>query len=107
LQKTKTRIITSEEFLATSELAEENKPENHEEARNRQFLSLRLHYDPYSVTANEDYDVTSEFQLPPKFRTKDCKGLLHCDIVNEINYTVEATRNESTPGRSADRRAAG
>jgi len=57
LQKTKTKVISSDEFLATSEFASENEPESLEQTNNRMFLRLRLHYDPYSATADEDYEL--------------------------------------------------
>lgn len=58
LQKSKTRIVTTEEFLATSEVAEEPGGgfETRDEQTAREFLSVRLRYDPYSPTADEDYE---------------------------------------------------
>lgn len=56
LQKAKTRIMTSKEFLSTSEFSA---PEEHESARNteeRAFKRLRVYYDPYSLTAESDYE---------------------------------------------------
>ena len=57
LQKSKTRILSSAEFLSTSDFAEppEGEDENDEQART--FRRLRIHYDPYSPTAAEDYDA--------------------------------------------------
>ena len=60
LQKTKTRILTSGEFLQTSSLAEENKAETHEEQEARLFSRLRLRYDPYSPNAEEEYEALKE-----------------------------------------------
>lgn len=57
LQKSKTRVMTSGEFLSTSEFAEENEPDAAEELQSRNFLRLRLFYDPYSETADEDYEA--------------------------------------------------
>lgn len=57
LQKSKTRILSSEEFLATSEFAAENKPDAAGEVESREFLRLRLYFDPYSATAAEDYEA--------------------------------------------------
>ncbi|HEX6898491.1 MAG TPA: RNA-directed DNA polymerase [Thermoanaerobaculia bacterium] len=56
LQKSKTRIVSSEEFLATTEFSDHELVDTEEEAESRQFLKLRLHYDPYSQTAVEDYE---------------------------------------------------
>lgn len=55
LQKTKTRILSSEEFLSTSDFAIENKPDSKEAEEARAFTRIRLRYDPYSPTADDDY----------------------------------------------------
>lgn len=60
LQKNKTRILTSAEFLETSEFSDTNLPESEQEAEARQFLRLHIHYDPYSETADEDYEKILE-----------------------------------------------
>lgn len=57
LQKHKTRILSSAEFLQTSAFAAENKPETKEEEEARSFSRLRLQYDPYSPTAEDDYQA--------------------------------------------------
>lgn len=55
LQKSKTRIMSSSEFLATSDLAEPPADETAEDMEVRTFRSLRIRFDPYSRTADEDY----------------------------------------------------
>lgn len=60
LQKTKTRILTSAEFLSTSEFAESPEGESPEDARARTFRRLRIHYDPYSPTAEADYESLAD-----------------------------------------------
>ncbi len=60
LQKTKTRVMSAEEFLSTSEFATENEAEDKVEQESRDFLRLRLHYDPYSDTADADYRTLKE-----------------------------------------------
>lgn len=57
LQKAKTRIASSDEFLSTSEFSDDNPPQTEEEGVIREFLSLRLQFDPYSATAVEDYEA--------------------------------------------------
>lgn len=49
--------MSREEFLSTSFFAEENEPESEEDLRTRKFIGLRLKYDPYSPTADEDYEA--------------------------------------------------
>lgn len=57
IQKNKTRLLTAGEFLETSNFSDLNVPEEGEEKRKREFLSVHLHYDPYSETADEDYEL--------------------------------------------------
>jgi hypothetical protein len=54
LQKAKTRILSAGEFAATSEFADPPDGESPEDERARTFRRLRIHYDPYSPTAEED-----------------------------------------------------
>jgi hypothetical protein len=55
LQKSKTRVMSSAEFLATSDFAESPEGESAEDERARTFRRLRIHYDPYSPTAELEY----------------------------------------------------
>jgi len=60
LQKSKTKILTAAEFLLTTDLLDEVDGENSEAASERAFRKLRIHYDPYSQTAQEDYETLSK-----------------------------------------------
>jgi hypothetical protein len=60
LQKTKTRILTAAEFLATSDFSAPPDGESTEDERARTFRRLRIHYDPYSPTATADYEALAE-----------------------------------------------
>ncbi|MGN5109823.1 RNA-directed DNA polymerase [Aeromonas hydrophila] len=55
IQKSKTQILTSKEFLSLSEF---NELEEKEEADQQEinFMRLRLFYDPYSESADDDYE---------------------------------------------------
>lgn len=57
LQKSKTRILSSAEFLATSDFTEAPDGEDDDDEQARTFRRLRIHYDPYSPTATEDYEA--------------------------------------------------
>jgi hypothetical protein len=76
LQKTKTRILSAAEFLSTSDFAEHPDGESPEDERTRAFRRLRVHFDPYSPTAADDYDTLIE-QLS-KF---DVVGMLGRELV--------------------------
>jgi Reverse transcriptase (RNA-dependent DNA polymerase) len=60
LQKNKTRILSTAEFLATSDFAEAPDSESTDDAEARTFRRLRIHYDPYSPTAAEDYEALAD-----------------------------------------------
>lgn len=54
LQRSKTRIMTSAEFLSS------NIPQDPRPGSAAKFLSLHLYYDPYSPTADDDYERLRE-----------------------------------------------
>ena len=60
LQKNKTRILSAAEFLATSDFAEAPDGESADDAEARTFRRLRIHFDPYSPTAAEDYEALAK-----------------------------------------------
>lgn len=60
LQKNKTRITSSSEFLTTSDFAETPDGESTDDTQARTFRRLRIHYDPYSPTAAEDYEALAD-----------------------------------------------
>lgn len=71
LQKTKTRILSSAEFLATSEFSEPTEAESSDDKLARTFRRLRVHYDPYSPTAEDDYE-----KLKIELKKFDIVGML-------------------------------
>jgi len=75
LQKGKTRILTSDEFMRTSEFSDLNQPDNSLEASSREFMRLRLYYDPYSPTADQEYD-----SLKAELARFDVVGMLAREI---------------------------
>lgn len=69
LQKSKTRIISSDEFIKTSKFSsiQENNGTNDKESDEMDIdkdytdlFSISLRYDPYSLTAEEDYESLKE-----------------------------------------------
>ena len=79
LQKTKTRIVSASEFLETSTFSDLNKPEDQDELDKRNFLQIHIHYDPYSATAEEDYESL-------------CEELSKFDIVGMLATEIQKTR---------------
>ena len=82
LQKSKTRIMTGAEFVATSPLGhaaddtvpDESAPDLAEQSHN--LMRLSLHFDPYSPTAKDDYEV-----LRGELRKIDIFSLLKAELV--------------------------
>jgi hypothetical protein len=60
LQKAKTRIMTSAEYLATSDFGQQPEGESSDDERARTFRRLRIHFDPYSPTAEDDYKALAD-----------------------------------------------
>lgn len=67
LQKMKTRVMSSREFLASSEMEDEDAEQSDSVA----LLRLSLQFDPYSPTASADYE-----QLRKEIDKFDINGLL-------------------------------
>jgi hypothetical protein len=57
LARAKTRVTSKSEFLRSSPLAEPAVADSADEAMVREFLGIRLAYDPYSPNADEKYDL--------------------------------------------------
>jgi hypothetical protein len=55
IARSKTRLMSKSEFLRSSPIAEHTVAESEIEAEALQLLKLRLTYDPYSLTGEEDY----------------------------------------------------
>lgn len=82
LQKTKTRVMTSSEYLEVLD------PPDPPEGSAERFLRLHLHFDPYSETAVEDYEALSrqidEFDVLDLLRTELKKGQLHPALTRRL-----------------------
>ncbi|MGV1009104.1 MAG: RNA-directed DNA polymerase [Dermatophilaceae bacterium] len=82
LQKSKTRIMTSSEYLALLD------PPEPPEGSAAKFLQLRIHYDPYSATREEDYeelkDQIEEFDVLDLLRAELSKGQVHASLTRRL-----------------------
>jgi hypothetical protein len=98
LQKYKTRVLTSAEFLATSDFAGEPEGETEREREARTFRRLRVHYDPYSPTAAVDYA-----KLADELRKFDIVGMLGRELAKSrvdeglARRLIAAVRHLSPP----------
>ncbi|WP_417739730.1 RNA-directed DNA polymerase [Rosistilla oblonga] len=75
LNRNKTRLLTSDEYQRQSVLADPSKSDSEDETEKRKFLSIHLRYDPYSPTADEDYE-----KLADSIREYDVLGLLEKEL---------------------------
>jgi hypothetical protein len=107
LQKAKTRIMSSAEFLSTTPLGDEDdeapadreSPSLKEQSHNLMRLSLR--FDPYSATAADDYeDMRKELEkvdIPMLLKSELAKSRIHISltkkIVAAIRYIDESKRD--------------
>lgn len=81
LQKSKTRIMSSEEYLSV--LSAQHDDDGAEAVTYKKFMSLKLHFDPYSDSAREDYE-----QLK--------KSLAQFDIVGMLSREIRKTQVEES-----------
>lgn len=93
LQKSKTRIVSKDEFLATSTFAEENQPETLQEQDVRRFIALRLRYDPYSPSAQENYELLKkeleEFDIVGMLAREIRKGRIEEPVTRQLIRAVK------------------
>ncbi|WP_433535055.1 RNA-directed DNA polymerase [Micromonospora sp. CA-249363] len=82
LQKSKTRIMTSAEYLSMLD------PVNPAAGSASKFLGLHIHYDPYSPTASDDYerlrDQLNEFDILGLLRDELTKGRVHVALARRL-----------------------
>lgn len=112
LQKSKTRISSGREFIATSPLAgeiddeeespaDEGMPDIKEQSQGLMRLSLR--FDPYSPTAADDYEVLKnelkKFDVLSLLKAELVKSRIHISlskrIVSAIRFIDDAQRDDA------------
>lgn len=103
LQRSKTRVLSRDEFVATSPLSEPAEYPDSEHAEARSLLRLRLRYDPYSPTAEEDYEklkeMLSEFDivgmLAREVRKARIDESMTRKLIKSIKYLDAPTRQQA------------
>jgi Reverse transcriptase (RNA-dependent DNA polymerase) len=87
LQKSKTRIMTSAEYLALLD------PPDPPAGSAAAFLNLHIHYDPYSATAVEDYErlqqQLNEFDVLTLLRAELGKGRIHAALARRLVQALQ------------------
>ncbi|MFO1367891.1 MAG: RNA-directed DNA polymerase [Marinagarivorans sp.] len=84
LQKNKTKILTSEEFRSTAKLLDPKDTKDPLASDEQKLLNITLRYDPYSETADDDYEA-----LKAAMRNVDIVGILGREVAKtNIDSTV-------------------
>lgn len=98
LQKSKSRVMTSAEFLHTAALVGQDGEDDEGHPETREFLRLSLRYDQYSATAAEDYDLlktqVSQFDIVGMLAREVAKSRVHTALtrrlVRAVNFVDES-----------------
>jgi hypothetical protein len=109
LQKAKTRIMSGDEFRATSPLKNNDKdaPADHSapdlDEQSQNLLRLSVRFDPYSPTASDDYESLksemNKIDLLSLLKAELTKSRVHISltrrIITAIKYLDESKRNDA------------
>jgi hypothetical protein len=101
LQKAKTRVMSAEEFLNTVDVPADSSEDTKAEWESRQFMRLRLHFDPYAATAKVDYenlkDELSKFDIVGMLTREMNKTRVHQALarrlISALQYLEEPVLN--------------
>ncbi len=103
LSRLKTRLMSRSEFRRSSPLADPAGSSSQDESKSRQFLKIRLAYDPYAPTAEGDYE-----RLASEIGKFDIVGMLSRELgksridegltrqlVKSVKFLDDETRNRA------------
>lgn len=89
LQKAKTRIMTCKEFVDSTEFF----IEYDDSSRKKDFLRLTLKYDPYSLTADQDYkelkDQINKFDISSMLVNELSKSRVHSSLTKKLIKAIK------------------
>lgn len=98
LQKSKTRIMTAAEFKATSPIQLDDKErdangrEGDRHSHSRQLLNFSLRFDPYSPTAEDDYEALKReikrFDIISLLKDELAKSRIHIALSRKILLAI-------------------
>lgn len=88
LQKKKTKILTAQEFRQTSNLLDPTEASTSIATEEQKLLNISLRYDPYSDTADEDYDALKS-------------AINEVDIIGILGREVSKTQIDTTVTKQA------
>lgn len=91
LQKSKTQIQTKGEFISHAKANLEG-DENQENRTRTDFLKIHIHYDPYSLTAEEDYlklqDQLEGFDITSLIKDEIRKSRIHLALGKQLMSAI-------------------
>jgi hypothetical protein len=97
LQKSKTRIMKASEYLSVLD------PLNPPKGSAAAFLSLHIHYDPYSATAVQDYEnlknQLGQFDILSLLRDELSKSRIHSALTRRLVQAIQ--HMDTTPRQQA------
>ena len=97
LQKNKTQIMLKSEFIShvRATLEGEDREKNKEKVH---FMNLHLHYDPYSITAAEDYETLksqlNQYDIVSLIKSEIRKSRIHQAFGKQLLNAVRYLDNE-------------
>ncbi len=87
LQKSKTRIVSTDEFIATSYF------NINEGSQSKSIFAISLKYDPYSLTADEDYEKlkeeVSKLEILDALSQELTKTRIHTSLMKKMLSTLK------------------
>jgi hypothetical protein len=91
LQKSKTQVLAKNEFIAHVKTTLEG--DDTLDSKDRaQFMKIHIHYDPYSLTAEEDYkqlrDQLSEFDITTLIKDEIRKSRIHLALGKQLMNAI-------------------
>ncbi|MDO6437489.1 RNA-directed DNA polymerase [Cyclobacterium sp. 1_MG-2023] len=97
LQKNKTQILTSSEFISQSTVILEGEDDKEGKERSA-FMRIHIKYDPYSITAEQDYKELkrklSDFDIVPLIKTEIRKSRIHHAFGKQLLNAVNILEDE-------------
>jgi len=88
LQKNKTKILTAEEFRSSTKLLDPKDSDDQLASDEQKLLNITLRYDPYSETAEDDYEALKA-------------AMTDIDIIGILGREVAKTNIDSTVAKQA------
>ncbi len=85
--------MTSEEFVSVSQVGDITDADSSTDKQVKNFLSLNLRYDPYSLTADDDYEELKEeidrFDIVGMLASEIEKSRVHQALVRKLINAVK------------------